>query len=263
MVVAAIAAAAIAGCYKPDIVDGGLRCADGRVCPEGFHCAATGLCAKGPPPVCEAAMPHIDQICEPDVGTDCDPICQSRCDCGRCTLVGAKLTCTAAGDKQHGQACNPDADDCAPGHICRRDCDGLVARCYRFCRNGANTRDVCDGQACDIMLNDPDGLATGVSVCEPPLEDCNPVGAANGCDNPMLGCYVSNSATGRTVCDCKGAGQPGGACGVFSSCIPGYRCITLNGVNTCLKTCTIGSATDCSPNLCMSAGGGMYGFCPP
>ena len=36
-----------AGCYKPNIVDGGLRCADGGVCPEGFHCAGDGLCREG------------------------------------------------------------------------------------------------------------------------------------------------------------------------------------------------------------------------
>jgi hypothetical protein len=73
-----LALAAAAGCYRPNIVDNGLRCADGGICPEGFHCAPTGLCKQGAAVTCDA-VPPVDAICEPDPGTDCDPICQSRC----------------------------------------------------------------------------------------------------------------------------------------------------------------------------------------
>ena len=90
------------GCFNPKILDGGLLCADGGLCPDGFHCAADGKCKKGGATKCQAASPHIDPICTPDPGNDCDPICQSRCDCGRCNLVGAELTCMPAGDKQRG-----------------------------------------------------------------------------------------------------------------------------------------------------------------
>jgi hypothetical protein len=252
-----------AGCYRPSIVDGGLRCAEGRVCPDGFHCAATGLCKEGPAIPCQASMPPVDAICEPDIGTDCDPICQSRCDCGRCNLVaGTVLACMPAGTKRRGEICTPSSDDCAPGNICRKDCTPEVARCARFCRNGDSVKDVCEGQGCNINLNDPTGLPTGLSVCEQPFQDCNPVGDSGDCGHSALGCYVSNSSPGATVCDCKGTAQPGAPCTVFNSCVPGYRCVTL-ATTTCLKTCRVGMAADCPSGTCMSAGGGTFGYCPP
>jgi hypothetical protein len=256
-------AAAPGGCYRPNIVDGGLRCADGGVCPEGFYCGANGLCQKGSEMVCKAPLIHVDPICAADPGIDCDPICQSRCDCGRCTLKGSSLGCTAPGTKQRGDLCNPDADDCAPGQICVKDCTS-IARCFRLCGNGSITRlDQCEGQLCNRPVLGPDGGATPLTVCEPPVKTCNPVGGAMDCGSADLACYVSS--TGQTVCDCKGTGAPGGPCNVFNSCIPGYRCITLGGASTCLRTCTLGVAGECSSGTtCTNAGGNSpFGFCPP
>src|SRR4030095_10174999 len=84
-----------AGCFKPKVQDNGFLCAeagtsDAGACPENFHCAPTGLCKDGPAEMSTAAKPRVAQICEPDPGHDCDPICQSRCECGRCNLVGGK-----------------------------------------------------------------------------------------------------------------------------------------------------------------------------
>jgi hypothetical protein len=251
-----------AGCYRPSIVDNGLLCADGRVCPDGFHCAATGLCKKGPAIVCQASMPPVDAICEPDDLKDCDPLCQSRCECGRCNfLAGTVLACTPAGTKQRGEICTG-PDDCVPGNICRQDCNNMVSRCSRFCRNGASVKDVCEGQECGINIFDTAGRQTDLSVCEPPFQDCNPVGDSGGCGHSALGCYVSNRSMGATVCDCKGTAQPGAPCTVFNSCVPGYRCVTL-ATTTCLKTCRVGVAADCPSGACTSAGSGTFGYCPP
>jgi hypothetical protein len=264
LIAAGLGALLGAGCYRPSIADNGLLCAADDVCPEGFHCAATGLCKKGPRMVCEASMPPVAAICEPDQLNDCDPICQSRCECGRCTLVaGTVLTCMPAGTKQRGEICNASSDDCAPGNICRKDCSEPVWRCARFCRNGDSVKDVCDGQECGINLFDPTGVPTGINVCEAPFQACNPVGDSGDCGHSGLGCYVSNSSMGATVCDCKGTAQPGATCTVFNSCIPGYRCVTLATSSTCLKTCRVGVAGDCPSGACMSAGGGSYGYCPP
>ena len=264
-----------ASCFKPTIQDGGLRCAggaDGGVCPEGFHCAANGTCVKGPKEVCSMAKPHVEPICTPDPGTDCDPICQSRCDCGRCTYNGTSLVCLApgggvdAGNQPAGAICTPGADDCAPGNICRLDCRNRIGRCYRFCGNkGMKRTDACGGQGCQIFLNDALGNPTDLAVCDPPVQPCNPVGDSNTCGSSELGCYIQDS-TGDTVCDCKGIVAAGGDCGPFNSCIPGFRCLGLSATATpiCVKTCRIGG-TDCAPNACapIGGGGGAFGFCMP
>src|SRR5438067_347380 len=35
---------ALAGCYDPNVENGGLQCAAGGVCPSGFHCASDNHC---------------------------------------------------------------------------------------------------------------------------------------------------------------------------------------------------------------------------
>jgi hypothetical protein len=253
-----------AGCFQPTIQDGGLLCkggADGGVCPEGFYCSANGTCRKGPKPVC--LLPPVEPICAPDPGTDCDPICQNRCDCGRCTYNGTGLVCLPLGDKLRGAICSlSGADECAPGNFCRSDCGGRLGRCYRFCGFDGNKHDVCGPkQDCQIFLNDALGNPTQLAVCGPPVQVCNPVRDDNDCGAPQLGCYVQDS-TGETVCDCKGTVPAGGDCDLFNSCIPGFRCVTLGGATTCVKTCRIGG-TDCAPSACAPIGGGAFGFCMP
>jgi len=263
-----------AGCFTPTIQDGGLKCAggtDGGVCPEGFYCSANGTCRKGPKVECSMMtppVPAVEPICAPDPGNDCDPICQSRCDCGRCTYNGTGLVCLPAGRQPSGAICTPGAqDDCAPGNLCRKDCNDMIGRCYRFCgKDGILRDDLCGpDQDCQIFLNDALGNPTQLAVCGPPVQPCNPVGNSNDCGALALGCYIQDS-TGDTVCDCKGIVDAGGECGPFNSCIPGFRCLGLSAsaVPICVKTCRIGG-TDCAPNACAAIGGsgGPFGFCPP
>jgi hypothetical protein len=91
-------------------------------------------------------------------------------------------------------------------------------------------------------------------VCPPPIAQCDPSGDGTDCSSASLGCYLDGT---RTVCDCRGNNLPGTSCGVFNSCIAGYRCISIatvnNGAPTCLKTCTLGG-TDCPSTTCTSAG---------
>ena len=265
-----------AGCFTPTIQDGGLKCAggaDGGVCPEGFYCSANGTCRKGPKVECSMMtppVPAVEPICAPDPGFDCDPICQSRCDCGRCTYNGTGLVCLApggavdAGNQPRGAICNPGADNCAPGNFCRLDCANRIGRCYRFCGKGGSKRsDVCGGQNCQIFLNDALGDPTDIAVCDPPVQACNPVGATDECGSIELGCYIEDT-TGDTVCDCKGTGTPGGMCGLFNSCNPGFRCVRMgaSATPTCVKTCRTNA--DCAPGACTPlGGGGMFGFCMP
>jgi hypothetical protein len=253
----------VAACYKPNVQDGGFVCADGGTsCPEGFHCGANGLCQEGPPPVCTAASPHVQQICAPDPGNDCDPLCQSRCECGRCNLAGATLACTPAGGKQRGEFCNMLNDDCVPGNVCLKDCSDKVARCFRFCGNaGVKRDDVCPGQ-CNFAVTDGNNNATLLTVCDPPAVQCNPVGESGDCGDAALSCYVLN--TGATACDCKGVIAAGGECGPYNSCIPGYSCVSPSAglPAACVRTCRLGG-TDCAPAACVQAGPGNFGFCRP
>ena len=250
-------------CYKPNIQDGGLLCAEGGTpCPDGFQCR-DGKCHSGPAPVCQGGSRHIDPICTPLAGSPCDPICQSGCPCGRCSLVGTGPMCTPpAGTKMTGAVCNAVADDCLPGNVCLKDCGGQVARCFRFCGNGnVSDESECHGQSCDVPVNNAvDGGATNLTVCEPPTTTCNPVGDSGDCGSAALGCYVTSA--GETACDCKGTSQPGMSCdGPYNSCIAGYRCIQI-GTDKCFQTCTIGG-TDCTPpQVCTAAPGSpTYGYC--
>ena len=262
-----VTSAANNGCFNPKITDGGLLCADGGLCPDGFHCAADGTCKKGEATKCQPASPHLEPICTPDPGIDCDPVCQSRCDCGRCTLSGAKLTCVPAGTKKRGDVCTPGADDCEPGNVCLTDCDPVIGRCYRFCGKGSiRHNELCDdGQDCDVPVNDMNQVATDLVVCPAPIKTCNPAGNGTDCGNASLGCYLDGNGV-ATVCECKGKKQPGDACSVFNSCVPGYRCVAIASVNagapTCLKTCSLGGG-DCPSGTCSSIGGSPFGFCPP
>jgi len=262
-----------AGCFKPNVQSNGFICADGGVdgagtCPEGFHCAPNHLCEEGPKKMCLPAAPHIDPIpnCTPDPGYDCDPLCQSRCECGRCTLAGNKLACTPPGTQKRGAFCDIANDNCEPGSICLNDCGKKVARCYRFCGSDSIARDdICPGQ-CNFGIDDANQNPTGFTVCDPPSVTCNPVGDTNtDCGDPALYCYVLSM--GATACDCKGTIAAGASgCGVYNSCVAGYSCVSLNtptGLTaTCLKTCRI-SGNDCTTGGCMRAGLGDFGYCPP
>jgi hypothetical protein len=249
-----------AGCYKPNVQDGGLRCADAGsdagLCPDGFYCARDGSCHKGKPMQCAPDGGRVETLCTPTSGTDCDPVCQSRCECGRCNLVGSALQCVPAGDKKTGDICSRTADDCAPGNICIPDCK-TIGRCYRFCGTGGVGNDaLCAGQPCNYTT--PTG---NLLICQPPLAPCDPVVDGNDCGHPELGCYLSTS--GAPVCDCRGTGAPGGTCETYNSCIPGYRCVQI-GTPACYKTCRL-SGSDCvAPDTCRSLGGsGAFGFCAP
>jgi hypothetical protein len=254
--------AAGVGCYKPKIQEGGLRCAEGGICPEGFHCASDETCRQGDAAMgCSATMPHVDPLCPSQPGAACDPICQNGCACGRCNLSGTALTCVAPGTKKRGELCNFNNDDCAPGNVCIKDCGDTIGRCYRFCHGENKTDSLCEGNNCDLTLNDSGGNPTTQTICEPPIESCDPVVDSHDCADPALGCYVG--PTGAPVCDCRGTAALGGSCGPYNSCIPGFRCVRVGGLATCFKTCRIGG-TDCTaPDSCGSLGEDTFGFCRP
>ena len=262
-----VAALTATGCFNPKITMAVCSAPTGAFARTDFIARPTAGARTGGATKCQPASPHIEAICTPDPGNDCDPVCQSRCDCGRCTLAGTALTCVPAGTKKRGDVCTPGADDCEPGNVCLADCDSVIGRCYRFCGKGSvKHNELCDaGQDCDVPVNDTNQSLTDLWVCPAPIKACDPAGAGADCGNAALACYVGGNGV-ATVCECEGKKQPDAACSVFNSCVAGYRCVAIATINggapTCLKTCALGG-NDCPSGPCTSIGGSAFGFCQP
>jgi hypothetical protein len=259
--------AALAGCYRPNVQDAGLWCADAgsKACPEGFHCGADRRCHAGPTTMCPSDAAVMPLCSDQPLGAQCDPICQQGCECGqRCNLDGENLKCVASGSKVAGDYCNLMSDDCAAGLVCLKeqcsaeDAGPQVGRCYRYCAGDQH----CGGMMCNVQVIS--AAATPLSACQLPQRACDPVSATTTCGNALLACYVVDS--GGTYCECPGFAGPGEACGVFSSCVPGYRCVQ-QGVMTprCRKVCRLGGSSDCpATSTCtQTPADATFGYCNP
>ena len=121
---------------------------------RGSTAPPTAPAAKGTKMACLPTSPRPEPICAPDPG-HATAIRSARA----AVIAGAARTteqawsvCRRGEPPSVARLCTPGADDCAPGNFCRRDCKDTIGRCYRFCGNGGNTRDVCGGQICQTVL---------------------------------------------------------------------------------------------------------------
>lgn len=273
-------------CYKPNILDGGLKCADAgaKACPEGFTCKL-GFCyrpdagAESRPPdapvdmvdardasdaydgPCFEALPA--SACTPAPGL-CDPACQSGCpSCTeKCSVntTGA-LTCNppvaATVLRTVMQLCTHDSlgtadqtDNCGPGLVCLEE-QSCSARCFQFCKND----DDCTNSTCtrDVV----GGQAGGQKVCDVPFVDnCVPLlGTANtGCAGGAMACWLSPTSPIHTFCDCPfGATPSNGLCTRTRDCVKGLTCVVPPGGQSaiCLQVCRLGSM-ECPSGLAAS-----------
>jgi len=288
----ALAALSFSGCFKPNVLDGGLQCAtSGKRCPDGFQCGADNRCERMPvtvPPdagtdavsVPDAkkdmatstdggdggACVPVTPLCadEPDAGEACSPSCQRGCGCGqRCNVVDRKPACVPTGTVPLGELCNPNADDCAPGLICLREtCGNGLARCYRHCTNDGQ----CDGVACTINIADGQNNPTSYYTCDVPPRACNPVDGT-GCPSLSFNCYLTSA--NQTLCDCPGMGKQGmnnDTCTLYSDCAPGFICISgVDGQTSphCHFVCDVskGGCTAAEPTCTPTIGGAKFGYC--
>ncbi len=280
-----VAALAGAGCFKPKIAEGGFKCADGGVCPEGFQCdyaqgavcvthlsdggagkggkggvggtGGTGGMAGQPPVSCFDAKPD----CEPSDAGICDPFCQSGCagcrdKCSVNTL--AALTCnepttttlvgTLGACSVTNSGTDAQADDCAPGHVCLEE--ECFPRCYRFCRSDND----CNNAGCDRTV-----AGSTQKACDVEFKDtCSPLpGSGNtGCGTGSIACYISSAHPDRTLCDCpfQAVGE-GKDCKRSRDCIPGLACsyVMSQGKSQCLQVCDLNLAVNGSD--CINGGG--------
>jgi hypothetical protein len=291
---AAVAALALASCYKPNITDNGFQCSADKRCPEGYTCGANNRCSLHPvtvmPPPQDTGMEVMSMplpdgggggeptcaaptaLCQqgPAPGDVCSPACQTGCACGRCNVVHGKAACVPAGTAKLGDICNPTADNCGPGLICLAElCGNGLARCYQHCI----TADQCGGVACGITINDDNNQPTPFLTCDVPPSTCDPV-TGGGCPSPAWNCYLSSS--NQTVCDCPTNANPAkqgmnnAPCVDYNDCAPGFTCISIPGVDMqsgahCHFVCDITKPNSCPPGeqlTCMpTVPGAKYGFC--
>jgi hypothetical protein len=261
-------------CYKPNILDGGLKCADAgaKACPEGFRCDR-GTCWRNPDGGGESRPDAVADVADARDGSDtpdvacfealpnctpgsglCDPVCQSGCSGCRdkCSVnTAGALTCnpptTTMFPRTLMQSCTTESegtgqqtDNCAPGLACLGE-QSCFARCFQFCQNDGEcanstcTRDVVPGQA------------GGQKVCDVPFVDtCVPLlGAANtGCGPGAMACWLSPTSPTRTFCDCPfGATPSNGPCTRTRDCVKGLTCVVppTGQSAICLQVCRLGS----------------------
>jgi hypothetical protein len=278
---------AIPACYNTSSVEnGGLQCGAGNTCPDGFTCRSNGQCwRKGTGPSAEACAPAKATApygpfpsCNAQAipNSTCDPVCQSGCPCDeRCILTSSSTFVCEGGNVNasfippFGTCNEPDTNLCAPGAVCIADsaqrCPNL---CYKTCRVDVDcpAKSRCTRTA---IYDNGGSLVGGVYLCSPPVEACNPTGAA-ACNAAAAGfkCVFLAGLTGvmntdETVCDCESmhAEAVGSACSANpDTCQPGAVCIN----EVCRTVCTLGatgtgcpSGYTCAPIYNSS----RYGYC--
>ena len=119
----------------------------------------------------------------------------------------------------------------------------------------------CGIARCGVCTIHVDGQA--MKACQLPPRTCDPVSSTTTCGSSLLACYVSDS--GKTYCDCPGFAGDTEPCGVFSSCVPGYRCVQQGAMTPrCRKVCRLGESDCPAGSTClMSPGDPMFGYCNP
>jgi len=289
--------ATLAGCYRPNVLEGGFKCADaGKQCPDGFRCdpvdnmcrqmlldggtdrdgkdAPDAMDAPDAPDTGQCFMPKPS--CDPsDAGASCDPFCQSGCASGP---VGCRQKCSV--NKDGGLTCNDvvpmplktelqpctivnggtaaQTDVCAPGLVCLEDACGGTG--FGRCFKFCRNDDDCPESQCSKPL-------TGSTwrVCDVPnMDTCNPTPSNSGCVGGQ-GCYIAISRPTRTVCDCPGSKTANEDCFGSRSCFPGLLCVDPTGgaATICLRVCQLSkNGSDCpggTPGSCHMYSGNTGG----
>jgi hypothetical protein len=292
-----------------NITNGGLVCGPNDACPEGFHCvkdSQAGHCWKngtGPdaggtasdtasgttdavgPLACTIANatplfgPFPADKCSPvdqPAPGSCDPVCQAGCPCDRrCVLSSTydSFQCEASPQNPSTfvdvqQTCTGSrSESCAPGSVCIND-DVCPWLCFRTCRKdldcGTNSR--CSALGILDLSSNP---VANVYLCTPPIESCNPSGAAScATARAELGCVFLAGLTGiattdATVCDCRTThtGAVGAACSTLpDDCQPGAVCVD----GTCRQICDRGASGTACPGLGVCSpiyDSTRYGYC--
>ncbi len=253
---------------SPNIQDGGLRCADGGACPEGFHCARRrevpqgrhhdvparrGTSRRSARPISRQRL--RSRSARAAVSAGAATWSAPRCACVRPATRSAATSATLAqrrlraGPRLHA------------GAVRRPDRAVLP-----LLRQGQRPNDaLCEGQHCDVTLSDvrrqrrpSDGLRAsrrrGRAI---------PSVTATTAATRALGCYVDR--TGARSATARGRRQPGGPAAVTIPAFPVFAASRSGGVATLLQTCRTAGGSDCTaPSaLRMLPGDAIFGYLPP
>jgi hypothetical protein len=291
-----------------NVKNGGLVCGKADSCPDGFECRKDGLTQgqsghcwrKGSAPdsgsvMGDAPAPGRDATVGPlctsstrgILGTpfencnysapsnsSCDPVCQSGCACDRrCmlkdTFDGFSCEDSAAPQnliRTNGVCDGSDSLRCEPGSVCVGD-ESCPWVCTKLCIKYEDCPK--DSRCTRLTLVDLNrNPLTDVSLCSPPIENCNPTGKADcGTAKPRLNCYFLAGLTGvtntdATVCDCSTQHTNGVGAKCSSApddCQAGAVCVE----GTCRTICSKSSASSCPNGSPCNAiyGSTQYGYC--
>jgi hypothetical protein len=213
-------------CFRPAITDGGFRCADGGVCPEGFVCDfnAGAVC--------------VQRLSEGGVaggGAGGRGVAGAGGSGGEPKLAGTLEACAVSNRGTPDQS-----DNCEPGNVCIEG-ESCFPRCFRLCDSDQG----CVDAFCDRVA------PSGAKVCGVAnVDTCSPlmVPRNSGCGVGMA-CYLSATHPDHTFCDCPlGNGTTGADCSRSRDCNPGLACayILSLGRATCQQTCELaGGGSEC------------------
>lgn len=213
----------LVGCFDPHYVDGGLRCAPGGECPEGFACYS-GACWSHEPPVTptpDASVPAVD-------GATPEAPALVR-------YLGQPCDAINAGTARR-------SDNCAGGLTC---VDGNAgATCMRLCSSNST----CGDATCELRRVDANTGATA-SVCGPTATTCDPVARA-GCPGGTT-CFLQGA---RTICETTSGDGQQSSCLYSRECLPGYTCAASGaGAGRCFPACATTDPTCPYPAACQSS----------
>jgi hypothetical protein len=258
--------ALLVGCYSPNINQGAFTCGPNRACPDNYHCAANNRCysinvdAAVEKPVCTSfSLPPICSV-QPASGEQCNPGCQTGCDCGWCGVVNGAATCLqgTAGTIDVGDVCVPSSNDCKAGLYCQPEsCGTNTGRCYQLCDPSVGGS--CgNGSSCSQAIAPAGATTLPFKLCSLVIS-CDPIGQmSTSCPAPFA-CYPLAGLT--TECSCPGVVATSGGCGGPSDCVSGDSCIGVSPTSSiCLPTCNDNS--QCTGNTqCQNNSPTTYGFC--
>lgn len=173
----------------------------------------------------------LPEVCRPPPG-ECSPLLTNSCPFGQgcVALATGRRVCTVTGGAGWLEHC-AGPNDCTRGFAC------MSGQCIKLCCRDTECRDVDTGGNSESYCSR--STSDEVGSCLP--TNCNRyVLSDNGCPSlaPYCGARGSSSDIRCVPHSSTGIVEAGGRCTNNNNCLPGYSCISLDGVNAlCARTC--------------------------
>ncbi|MEM1008315.1 MAG: matrixin family metalloprotease, partial [Myxococcota bacterium] len=201
-------------------------CAKDNECPTQHRCR-TGFCRQECTinSTCPRQHRCEDNFCLPGKRCEIDKNCETGEVCrGQVCVLDAAKTCRTK-------------EDCAPGQRCQEQRCRFIDACQNQCKDtesctNINGKDRCVPKTCSTDPQCGEGLGCRNNTCQPLETTC---GGRPKCPEGQV--CVNNL--------CRS--QLGGACSGDATCMPGLKCIQLDGAGICSRACI--QAEDCTDSF--------------